>query len=124
MHVATAATSMPRLLDPAWFASTLLWDCLWWCKERSVSEEEYKEIMGFPRDYKFHEKDKTKWLALLSRGVCPPVAKWVFETVLQNFNQRYIPPDEECLVIKPGETADFLVTKKYVMEALRENSRA
>lgn len=73
-------------------ATTLVHNSWWWCRGRLASKGDFNVAMGFPRGYKFPDgKNPTEVRALLSRGVCPPVASWLLETIVATV-QRKSPP--------------------------------
>jgi len=108
-----------HLLDPNGFAPVLLATAWWWFGQRMLDVDDYKTLMGFPRDYRFHKRRMT--LELLSRGVCPPTARWALQQVRQNvFGEApksidvIQPPVEEPVAyshveLQPGETANVLL---------------
>lgn len=77
-----------RLLDPASYAFTVL-GISWWTVPfdggaRNLTQREWKRLMGFPAEYVVPEKRQTQLRFYLSRGVCPPVARWILDTVTDN----------------------------------------
>ena len=74
-----------RFVDPNWVSTTIMGDTTLAYENRILSLEEYCQIVGFPRDYKWGRRVKTA-TAYLSRGVSPPVAAWVLE--MQDRNAR------------------------------------
>lgn len=105
-----------RILSPVGFASTLLYDAWWWVAGHGLlAREDYLDIMGFPRDYKFPVKLAHRFREFLSRGVCPPVARWILEQVNLNLSQKVkalgTPPETQ--VLHPGEVANFLVEEDF-----------
>ncbi len=108
---------LPYLLSPRGLTPVLMSYSCWWIKERPVSLEEFKAFMGFPRDYFYPPKFERKVREFLSRGVCPPVAEWVLKMLEDNLA---IPTDvhPNLKVIKAGETADFMPSKKAVLDEL------
>lgn len=96
-------TNILRVLDPKALAPTLL-GCSWWALPgRTLNMEEYKLIMGFPADYKFPPKSLRKFREYLSKGVCPPVAKWVLEQTAANLMGRAGRGQQ----VEPGGTHDI-----------------
>lgn len=87
--IGTFTTTMMRILHPDSFATTLLYDSTWVVNNRHLTVEEYCDIMGFPRTYKFG-KYTERFREFLSRGVCPPVAGWILSTICSHllFNRR------------------------------------
>jgi site-specific DNA-cytosine methylase len=76
-------TSHVRLVSPDIFASVVLYDQTLAIGNRLLNIEEYCEIMGFPRDYRWGRRQK-QFRLYLSKGVCPPVAAWVLKTMEAN----------------------------------------
>jgi hypothetical protein len=76
-------SSNPKLIDPTGFSPVILLDSFLADGRRRLTIEEYNEIMGFPRDYKWGKRIK-KFRMYLSKGVCPPVAAWILKTVDKN----------------------------------------
>ena len=72
-----------RLMDPQGLAGAVLGGTWWaWADERGVRSfyaEEYKAVMGFPTGYDLTPVRPRLWRTFLSRGVCPPVARWVLQ---------------------------------------------
>lgn len=78
-------TKALRILDLDGLAPVVLSDSNWMIPGRLLTRNEYKEIMGFPRDYRFPEKAmRGRYKEYLSKGVCPPVASWILEQVRMN----------------------------------------
>lgn len=108
-------SSQLRVLDVLQPATTLLGNTWWYVRTdenrgRILTISEYNQVMGFPRDYKFPIKMRSGWRNFLSRGVCPPVAKWLMEQVLQNLDQSCFQeplPGSVVRVVGPGEVANF-----------------
>ena len=76
-------TSHPKLIDPAGFSPVILFDLFLADGRRRLTIEEYEEIMGFPRDYKWGPRIK-QFRMYLSKGVVPAVAAWILKTVDRN----------------------------------------
>jgi site-specific DNA-cytosine methylase len=102
-------TSWLRLLAANRYATTILFDSHFIALGRPLSVNEYKAAMGFPRDYVFPPKYLKPFREYLSRGVCPPVAKWILEQL--DLNLRGQTRLDDALVIGPGETADLNISK-------------
>lgn len=73
-------TSHPKLIDPAGFSPVILFDLFLADGRRRLTIEEYAEIMGFPRDYKWGKRQK-QFRMYLSKGVVPAVAAWILKIV-------------------------------------------
>jgi site-specific DNA-cytosine methylase len=71
-----------HVLDPNSFAPTLLGYAWWYYGNRVMGYDDLKEIMGFPRNYQYHNPRITA--TLLSKGVCPPVARWILREIRAN----------------------------------------
>ena len=73
----------PVLLDHNGFSPVLMQGGRLCDGGRACTVEEHCGIMGFPRDYKWGQQIK-KFRMYLSKGVCPPVASWIMQTVDKN----------------------------------------
>jgi site-specific DNA-cytosine methylase len=100
-------------------ATTLVHNSWWWCGGRLASKGDFNVAMGFPRDYRFPDgKNPTEVRALLSRGVCPPVASWLLETIVAHI-QRREPPLKGVTWCELGGAADLLpdvATRKALLQ--------
>lgn len=100
-----------HVLNPNGLAPVLLGPCWWYYGNRQLGYADYKEIMGFPRDYMYHKPRLT--FVLLSKGVCPPVARWILREIDANvFNidrsmTDLCDPLPEVCTINPNETANL-----------------
>ena len=112
-HKGSYLCSSMRLLDPEKPAVTLLYDSWWWYKTRIPTIPEMKAIMGFPRNYIFPGRYATKYREYLSRGVCPPVAVWLWKNIVANLNGKPLRGKVEW-PCAPGQIADFNVKKKEI----------
>lgn len=106
-----------RVLDPAGFAPVIVRDSWFVYRGRNVTPEEYRALMGFPRDYQLDAKFRM-WL---SKGVVPAVAAWVVELMQRNVAGDF-PAD--AVVMRPGETVDFQVDKKMALAGPGPRCRA
>lgn len=100
---------LPNVFDPNGYAPTLISSCCWTYRGRPLSIEGYKALMGFPLDYKI-DRNPSQLREWLSRGVCPPVARWVLRMVklhLRGIRITRFPDGAVVKVIAPGELADF-----------------
>jgi hypothetical protein len=107
---------MPRFLDPAGWATTLLFDACWFIHGRPLLLEEYNLIMGFPKDYQWPDSYSDPRV-YLSKGVCPPVATWILRQIQANLEPAELTSDTH--VCQPGELLDLCPKKKDVEKALR-----
>lgn len=104
LGIGTFEAGHPRALNPDGAATTLMHNSWWFAVGRALYREEYLRIMGFPADYQFHPGDVKQFRKYLSKGVCPPVAKWL----LANLTGAYMhEPGETTFVLKSGETLDL-----------------
>jgi site-specific DNA-cytosine methylase len=107
-----------RLVDPDGVAGAVLGDA-WWVwpgmEARTFYEEEYKAVMGFPPDYDMSVVRSRLIRTYLSRGVCPPVARWVLRmlqsTVTGAKTTHYARREDDTVV-------DLRPTRREVKEAL------
>jgi site-specific DNA-cytosine methylase len=72
-----------RFVNPDWFSTTILGNTLLAYGNRLVSREEFCDIMGFPRNYKWGRRGR-QVRTYLSKGVCPPVATWILKMMDRN----------------------------------------
>jgi site-specific DNA-cytosine methylase len=106
-------TGLPRFVDPYDLATTVLEDSWWWIGKRELTVEEYCCIMGFPPDYKWGNQ-KNNFRKYLSKGVCPPVAAWVLNTLNDNLlNQNQSP-----LRLSPGQTCDLAINREKLLRGV------
>lgn len=82
--LSTFTTRQARVLDPNGSASTLLKDSWWLVGGRNLTAREYKKMMGFPATYKVPENLQSRLREFLSKGVCPPVARWIYRSIRHN----------------------------------------
>lgn len=77
-------------LNPAGYAPVLLGSSWWYLDGRNVTERGYKAAMGFPLNYAFPEPGgyRRQMRMYLSKGVCPPVAQWVWTNVVDHISGR------------------------------------
>lgn len=100
-----------RLLDPLGYSCTIMSDSWLYCG-RTLCIEEYCDIMGFPRDY-YWGRYQNRFREYLSRGVCPPVAKWILELI--QFNLYELPEFRKSY---PGMSidAEFDINQKLEIQ--------
>ncbi len=106
-----------RFLDPADFAPVLIGTSCWYCNERLLGENEYKAIMGFPRDYYFPDNEKKKMLEYLSKSVCPPIAAWLISWIMDlcQGKKHNAKTHELFFTMADGETVDFQLKRSDVL---------
>lgn len=107
-------TMAPTILDPAGFTPVVFAMSSFWYKGRPLSIPEYNAVMGFPPDYVFPGKKVNEQRAFLSRGVCPPIARWILEQILANLNGigKLKGNAKHVHVLQPGETLSLLLKKE------------
>lgn len=103
-----------RVLDQNGFSPTLLGYSWWGVNGRNLSRAEWQRLMGFPGDYVFPSKDKRDLRFYLSRGVCPPVARWV----LQTMQRTVTPSSKKSETLPAGALLDLRPKKKALLESL------
>lgn len=110
----------PRILRGDGVATVLLGSSCWRYDGRLLGENDYKAMMGFPTSYEFPGKTREKMCTYLSKGVCPPVAKWVLEQVRFNLGEGSVDgPTHPPVLLQPGQTADFT---KHDLDAVRRRA--
>lgn len=65
------------------FTPVILFDRTLAVGQRLLTIEEYCSIMGFPRHYRWGRRER-QFRAYLSKGVCPPIATWILQTMDRN----------------------------------------
>lgn len=96
-------------------APTLLAGSWWWYKNRALAAEEYKEIMDFPREYKFPgDYYLARCREYLSRGVAPSTAQWILGSIEENLTRSYPAYDYPAIErsIHAGEVAEFKARRR------------
>lgn len=99
------------------FAHTVMCVSNWLWQGRPVNVPELNVIAGFPANYKFPKLREQK--CYLSKGVAPPVARWLLDQVRANLDGvvdlgRAI--DQQVYVLKSGETADLRVKREQARQ--------
>lgn len=106
-------------LNSGGFTPTLMATSNWWLNGRPLTRPEYCAIGGFPTTYKFDKPRETQ--AYLSRGVAPPVARWVIRQIVNHVEGR-VDLDavqqvtDQALLAEPGSTSDFRVSRKELKQ--------
>ncbi len=110
------------LLNPAGFSPVLLATALWCVPDgKMLADDDYKAIMGFPRDYLFQGRAEEKFREFLSRGICPPVAAWLLTWLLDLcVGKLQDPKDHEIFyaLTDADEVADFGIKKEEAFKRL------
>jgi site-specific DNA-cytosine methylase len=102
----------PRLLDPQGLASTLLANTWWLCQGRPLAALEYQRIMGFPDTYDMvGPGGMSQHPGYLSRGVCPPVARWVLQGLQATVEKHGWKNGHTC---QAGETLDLRPSRDWL----------
>jgi site-specific DNA-cytosine methylase len=107
-------STFARLLDPSQPANTLLagtW--LTVPPGRNLTYVEHSRIMGYPDGYVF--PDLRKQREYLSRGVCPPVARWILRT-LNQIVTGVKPARGQTVKLVVGSPLDLRPAKKGVID--------
>lgn len=124
-YVTKFASGAMVMLNPNGTCPVLLGGSWWWMDGRNLSETAYKQLMGFPVDYIFPEGTRradnyrADFRTYLSKGVMPPVAKWILGNVARHLGATVNPVptahvDVEPYVIecRPDHVADFRISRK------------
>jgi site-specific DNA-cytosine methylase len=99
------------------FAHTVMCVSNWLWLGRPVNMPEMNVIAGFPADYKFPRPREQK--CYLSKGVAPPVARWLLDQVRDNLDGAVDLERgqfQHLYILKPGETADLRVKRAQALE--------
>lgn len=113
------SSAWPIKLDPGGFAPVLMATSHWWTEGRPLTQPEYCALAGFPPDWKFDRPREVQ--AYLSRGVAPPVARWILEQVCAHLAGDYKQgatqlATDQVHALAPGETADLRVAKRELKQ--------
>lgn len=132
-HVVWGAyqSNTPRVLDPNGLAPVLLHHSFWTVNGRVLTETEYKRVMGFPDHYQFPGKHAKLMKGYLSRGVCPPVAAWVLNTLDENVNPKRRKKHfrragsivGSAFLVEPGGTADLRPARQLWTQVLADHTK-
>jgi site-specific DNA-cytosine methylase len=106
-------------INPGGFTGVIMSDSHWCLGDRLLTRPEYCAIAGFPPDYKFDKLNEAR--AYLSRGVAPPVARWVLRQVVTHLEQTFDPSKVTAITDRyveaaPGEVVDFRVSKSELKQ--------
>jgi site-specific DNA-cytosine methylase len=105
-------SNTPRLLDPSGLASTLTNTTWWLCQGRPLTALEYQRIMGFPDTYNMvGPGGMSQHPGYLSRGVCPPVARWVLQGLQATVEKHGWKNGHTC---QAGETLDLRPSRDWL----------
>lgn len=113
------ASNQMVFIHPESVTGVLLGSSWWYYRGRNISENAYKAIMGFPLDYKFPEGHyRNNVRTYLSKGVCPPVAEWVLESVVRHLHGEGPSTHHPDHVIEcqPSGIADFRLTRDVLKD--------
>lgn len=112
-HISNYQSDGFKLLNPDGYASTVMWDSAWLWQGRPLTVPEYNVLAGYPATYKFPKLRMQG--SYLSKGVAPPVARWLLDEVMANLRHESEPVDyvggEHTYLLKPGETADLTIKR-------------
>lgn len=106
-------SKMPRVINPDLWASVVLSDSNFYYMGRELYVEEYLGIMGFPQNYKFHPRDLKQFKMYLSKGVCPPVARWLLHNLIH-------PNKFPDYLVEAGNTLDLRIKKSQVEDKSKQ----
>lgn len=119
-HVSPFTSAQPSVLAPGGYAPVLLGSSLWVYKGAVVSKEGYCRIMGFPSDYVFPEDRAHGVRTYLSKGVCPPVAEWVLDSLRQHLGEPQGSPLTNAgaydKVVQPSRVVSFRPSKTAIIQ--------
>lgn len=101
-----------RILSPDSCANVLMGNSHWISEGRQLGLNEYKAVMGFPREYVFPDKFFRHTRMYLSKGVCPPIATWVLQQTIANLTDQVKWNERWSIELESGETADYRIQKK------------
>ena len=119
-YVTKYATSAMVFVDPKGLCPVLLGGSWWYMNGRTLPENAYKRLMGFPASYIFPEEGRHRqnFRSFLSKGVIPQVASWVLANSFNHLGVKTalegVPSSDSPYVIEvePNHIADFRIRKK------------
>lgn len=123
-HVSRFTSGQPSILAEGGWTPVLLATSFWIYRGRPITEEAYKAIMGFPTDYVFPPNRKYGMRTMLSKGVCPPVATWILDNVLNNLGSQHQQSEftyaDSGWVkrVEPGRIASFRPGRNQILDKL------
>lgn len=117
-HVEGFNSSGMTYLGPDGYAPTVMAGSFWYYRGRTVSEDGYKRIAGFPVNYVFPESPKNYRKNMrtgLSKGVIPAIARWVLEIIGRHLGETGLNYQHDetgyQLKVEPNDIADFRIGK-------------
>lgn len=128
-HVSPFTSGQPSVMAPGGYAPVLLGSSLWIYRGKPIPQEGYKAIMGFPTDYIMPHDTHYGMRTFLSKGVCPPVATWILDNIL---NHLGAPHERSALTTNPsyekivqsGHIVSFRPSRQVVLQRLDAMYRA
>lgn len=112
-YVTKFRSTEPYYLDPNGLAPALLGVSHWIWRGQPLSIIGYKRAMGFPDNYVFPEGRYARDMRMyLSKGVCPPVARWIYTSLENHLKERPSVPGKYERAIRPGEVAGFRIRRR------------
>lgn len=128
-HVSPFTSAQPSVLGPGGYAPVLLGSSLWIYRRQPVSQEGYKAIMGFPPDYVMPHDSHYGVRTFLSKGVCPPVATWVLDNILNHLGAEHVRSAFTATagyakICEPGHIVSFRPSRKAILDRLDAMHRA
>lgn len=110
---------------PESYTPVLMGGSWWYYNGRNLSENGYKLLAGFPEDYDF-ETDRrgttTQMRMYLSKGVMPPIAKWIAREITAHLGWQHAQQLRDCehaavngksyeIPLGPDRIADFRISR-------------
>lgn len=115
--ITTFSSSWPLILHPDGFTPAVMCTSHFWYQGRPLTMPEYNVVAGFPASYQFHTPKFQQ--CLLSRGVAPPVARWVLQQVRHNLNgwqPKGTVGADHTAALESGEVADFRIKRGEIRQ--------
>lgn len=116
-HISNYQADGFKVLDPDGHTGTLMWDSAWLWQGRPCTVPEYNVLAGFPAGYQFPKLRMQG--SYLSKGVAPPVARWLLDEVSANLAgilNTCCDGAKHQYIIKPGEMADLRIKKAQALQ--------
>jgi site-specific DNA-cytosine methylase len=109
--------NLPRKLDLNWFSPVILGGCFFFAHDRPLTQIEYQRIIGFPDSWKWPDKMQNNFLTYLSKGVSPPIAKWIAEQMVKNVEHKIDLSNAKIGAV--GEIIDIRPSRQAAIEGVR-----
>lgn len=109
---------LPRKLKLDWFSPVVLDGSFFFANGRPLTIIEYQRIVGFPDNFKWPQSMALKFLVYLSKGVSPPVARWIVDTMTANIAHTARLDQPNLHIGTPGDILDIRPNEAEAREGI------